>query len=101
MEAGFTSSLFRTVLRDRGGAARLVCVCRCRIPELCAGGEKRDGLLCVCACVCRSRGKKGEVPVVNEGGMMFNPGNMSSQNQLGYSCVTRGLSPCKGWISTG
>lgn len=51
MEAGFTNSRLRTVLQDRRGQAVFLWICWCHIPKLqiqdTAGGEMRDGLVCV------------------------------------------------------
>lgn len=72
IEAGFTSSLFRTVLEDRGGQVRLVCLLvsdstAFNLEQYCRTEED----VCVCVCVSFSW-EKGEA-VVNKGGMILNP----------------------------
>lgn len=55
MEAGFTNSLFRTVLEDREGQAGLVCSLLVSdstvLIQNSTGGKKRDGLVFVCVSV--------------------------------------------------
>lgn len=52
MEAGFTNSLFSTVLEDREGQAGLVCSLlvsdSTALIQNSAAGKKRDGLVFVC-----------------------------------------------------
>lgn len=70
MEAGFTSSLFRTVLEDRGGQVRLVCLL---VSDSTAFNIEQCCRTEVCVCVCVSLSwEKGEA-VVKKGGTILNP----------------------------
>lgn len=92
MEAGFTSSLFRTVLQGRGGEAGSVrervsvrfhrFIFYSKAPE----GKRRDGPESVCAVLL---GKEGRTGCSRRGWCDI----YSPQNGLSYSRVTKGLSP--------